>query len=69
MAVEGTADAGRFRSLRHSPPYQLSFNSEFRMLVVMFPYELLNCDRTTWLRSPLGGSRAPGVGGLFPRFW
>ena len=50
-------------------PYQLSFNSEFRMLVVMFPHELLNlrsADLAKVVARRVSGRR--GVGGLVSPF-
>src|SRR5580704_2050386 len=50
-------------------PYQLSFNSEFRMLVVMFPHELLNLrsdDLAKVTARRVSGRR--GVGGLVSPF-
>jgi len=50
-------------------PYQLSFDSEFRMLVVMFPRELLNLradDLANVVARRVSGRR--GVGGLVSPF-
>jgi AraC-like DNA-binding protein len=50
-------------------PYQLSFNSKFRMLVVMFPHELLNLrsdDLAKVTARRVSGHR--GVGGLVSPF-
>src|SRR5260370_20448895 len=51
-------------------PYQLSFDSEFRMLVVMFPRELLNLradDLAKVVARRVSGRR--GVGGLVSPFF
>src|SRR5260370_22870686 len=66
---EAPPTPGHFALYDKGRPYQLSFGSEFRMLVVMFPRELLNLradDLANVVARRISGRR--GVGGLVSPF-